>query len=278
MFVCLTLAATLDASTFRYDAALPLHTVYGTAEKRNGAMEQDIRFASSGGRTVHGIVVRGEGNGKHPAVLFVHWLGDEATTNHTEFQDDAARLAQRGVTSLLIDAMWSEKDWFDKERSTQTDYQRSIDQVVDLRRSLDALLAQPNVDASRVAYVGHDFGSMYGAVLSGVDPRPQWYVLMAGTTSFSQWYLLGRKPADVQAYVSKMEPLDPGNFLSHSKARGFLFQFSSRDRYVTPEQELEFFQLAPLPRTMAIYDVDHSLATPAADQDRLAWLAEKLHV
>ena len=278
MFAGLLLAATIDASTFSYDAALPLRAVYATAVQRNGATVQGIRFASSGGRTVHGVVVRGAGSGKHPAVLFVHWLGDEATTNHTEFEDDAARLAQRGVTSLLIDAMWSEKDWFEKGRSPQTDYERSIDQVIDLRRSLDALLAQPNVDASRVAYVGHDFGSMYGAVLSGVDPRPQWYVLMAGTTSFSEWYLLGRKPSDVQSYVAQMQPLNPGNFLSRSNARGFLFQFSSRDRYVTPEHELEFFQFAPLPRTMAIYDIDHSLATPAAEEDRLAWLGEKLRV
>jgi fermentation-respiration switch protein FrsA (DUF1100 family) len=276
MFAVLALAAALDASAFAYNSAAALNLTYGAATQRLGVVMKDVRF-SSAGRTVRGVIAQGRGNGKHPAVLFVHWLGDEATTNHTEFEDDAARLAQRGVTSLLIDAMWSEKDWFDKGRSTQTDYQRSIEQVIDLRRSLDALLAQPNVDAARVAYVGHDFGSMYGAILAGVDPRPQWYVLMAGTTSFSEWYLLGRKPADVQAYVAQMAPLDPGNYLARAKARGFLFQFSAHDRYVTPTHALEFFQSAPLPRAMALYDADHSLATPVAAQDRLAWLIEKLH-
>lgn len=277
MFIAVALAATLDASAFAYDAGVPLGAVYGKAQQRAGVVTKEIQF-SSAGRTVRGVVVEGAGNGKHPAVLFVHWLGDEATTNHTEFENDAFRLAQRGVTSLLIDAMWSEKDWFEKGRSTQSDYQRSIEQVVDLRRSLDVLLAQPNVDTARVAYVGHDFGSMYGAVLAGVDPRPQWYVLMAGTTSFSQWYLLGQKPPNVQAYVAQMEPLNPGPYLARSKARGFLFQFSAHDRYITAAHELEFFQSAPLPRVMAVYNVDHSLATPAATQDRLAWLAEKLRV
>lgn len=275
MFAALALAATLDASAFAYDAATPLHVVYGDATKHDGAVMKSVQF-TSGSRTVRGVVVQGQGSGKHPAVLFVHWLGDEATTNDTEFEDDATRLAQRGVTSLLIDAMWSQKDWFEKGRSTQTDYRRSIEQVVDLRRSLDVLLAQPNIDTARVAYVGHDFGSMYGAVLAGIDSRPQWYVLMAGTTSFSQWYLLGQKPSDVKAYIAQMAPLDPGPYLSQSKARGFLFQFSAHDHYITPSNELEFFQSAPLPRAMALYDVDHSLATPAAEQDRLAWLAEKL--
>ncbi len=278
MFVAWALAATLDASAFAYDERAPLKEVYGTTTQRDGVTMREITFTSSGGRAVHGVVVPGTGNGKHAAVLFVHWLGDEATTNHTEFEDDAAELAKRGVTSLLVDAMWSQKDWFEKGRTTQTDYLRSIAQVVDLRRSLDALLVQPNVDPSRVAYVGHDFGSMYGAVLAGVDPRPQWYVLMAGTTSFSQWYLLGAKPADVQSYVAQMAPLDPGGYLARSTARGFLFQFSAHDRYITSSRELEFFQSAPLPRAMAVYDVGHSLATPAATQDRLAWLAEKLRL
>ncbi|MBV8638178.1 MAG: hypothetical protein JO322_08835 [Candidatus Eremiobacteraeota bacterium] len=278
MLLALTLAAALDASAFAYDSKAPLHAVYGMATPHDGVAMRTIRFASAGGRIVHGMIVEGNGNAMHPVVLFVHWLGDEATTNHTEFQSDAAYLARRGVTSLLIDAMWSQKDWFEKGRSTQTDYERSIEQVVDLRRSLDALLTLPNVDANRIAYVGHDFGSMYGAVLAGIDGRPQWYVLMAGTTSFSEWYLLGQKPPDVQGYIAQMAPLDPGNYLARSKARAFLFQFSSRDRYVTPDRELAFFEAAPLPRTMAIYDVDHSLATPAAAQDRLAWLAEKLHL
>ena len=50
----------------------------------------------------------------------------------------------------------------------------------DLRRALDVLLAQPGVDPKRIAYVGHDFGAMYGAVLAGVDRR------------VSVWALAGR--------------------------------------------------------------------------------------
>jgi hypothetical protein len=119
---------------------------------------------------------------------------------------------------------------------------------------------------------------MYGALLAGIDQRAQSYVLMAGTTTFSEWYLLGEKPADVQAYIAQMTPLDPTKYLAQSKANAFYFQFSAHDRYVTPEHELQFFQAAPLPRTMSVYDVDHSLSTPNASRDRLAWLTEKLRL
>ena len=270
------LAAALDASAFAYDAAAPLHVTYSSSVQVDGVAERGIRFDSAGGRTVSGVVVHGSGSGKHPAVLFVHWLGDEPTTNHTEFAHDAAALAKRGVTSLLIDAMWSEKDWFDK-RTTTDDYQNSINQVIDFRRSIDALLQEPNVDSSRLAYVGHDFGSMYGAVLSGVDPRPQWYVLMAGTPSFSIWYLLGAKPADIPAYVAQMAPLDPGPFLARSSAKAFLMQFGNKDEYIARAEVGEFASYVPkAQRTLKLYDVDHSMVLPAATADRLAWLAQKL--
>ena len=94
--------------------------------------------------------------GAHPGALFVHWLGDKPeTTNLTEFEPDALVLARDGVTSVLIDAMWSAPGWFNKVRTPGSDYDNSIKQVVDLRRALDLLLAQADVDRGRIAYVGH---------------------------------------------------------------------------------------------------------------------------
>lgn len=270
-------AAPLDSSSFSA-SPLPVHFAFGASSSREGVRMRALSFSSPTGHTVTGLLVYGNGRGRHAPILWVHWLGEPATTNHTEFMNDAIALAKRGATSLLLDAPWAKPHWFSQLRTTDTDYTDSVAEIVDLRRALDVLLAQPNVDASKLAYVGHDFGSMYGAVLSGVDPRPQWYVLMAGTTTFSEWFLLGKKPADVAAYVAKMEPLDPLPYLTRGRARGYLFQFSAHDEYVTREKELQFFEAAPLPRAMYLYDVDHSLATPLATHDRLAWLADRLEL
>ena len=89
-------------------------------------------------------------------MLFVHWLGDAATTNHTEFEADAVALAKRGAVCVLLDAMWSttipanEQRLVRKRRSTSTDYANSIQQVIDLRRGIDLLLTNtPTRIASR---------------------------------------------------------------------------------------------------------------------------------
>jgi hypothetical protein len=216
-----------------------------------------------------------------PGVLFVHWLGDAATTNHTEFEADAVALAKRGAVCVLLDAMWSTtiasngNDWFEKGRTTSTDYANSIQQVIDLRRGIDLLLSE-NADPDRIAYVGHDFGSMYGAVLAGVDTRPSFFVLMAGNPSFSNWYLLGKKPADIPAFVKQMEPLDPMPYLARSTAKGFLFQFATHDDYITNADAATFASAAPLPRGVFLYNTDHALKVPDAAADRLAWLETRL--
>lgn len=274
-------AAPLPASAFDYTSAAPLHVTVVSTQTQGPVRSEVVTFASQD-RTIEAeIVTPATALPNRPGVMFAHWLGDAATTNHTEFESDARSLAARGATCVLMDAMWSTnangtKDWFTQNRSTQTDYANSIRQVVDLRRGLDLLLAQPGVDPTRVAYVGHDFGAMYGAVLAGIDTRPAYYVLMAGVGTFSQWYLLGKKPADVAAYTAEMAPFDTAAYLNRSNARGFMFQFASRDEFVTANDAAGFFGAAPLPRAMFVYNAQHDLNVPLAHEDRIDWLGSRL--
>ena len=272
-------AAPLEAPAFAYSAA-PLDVATLSTKSEEGLRTSLVTF-HSGTHVVTAEIIAPAGTPEGPGILFVHWLGDAKTTNHTEFEPDALALAKRGATCVLIDAMWSTvstkgADWFDSVRSTDTDYAASIAQVVDLRRALDLLLAQPHVDATRIAYVGHDFGAMYGAVLAGIDSRPQYFVLMAGNSSFSQWYLLGKHPNDVAAYIQQMSPLEPLPYLHRSTARAFMFQFAEHDRYVSAPSANAFVDAAPLPRAAFLYDAHHDLAIPDALADRLAWLGTRL--
>jgi len=232
----------LPQSAFAYNSTAPL-SIKTIAQHRSGAIViREVSFASDGGRRIHAELVAPAHIGQqHGAVLFVHWLGDPKTTNLTEFSQDALALARQGCVLLLIDAMWSQPHWYERIRLPSTDYEKSIDQVVDLRRSIDLLEQLPGVDPRRLAFVGHDFGAMYGGVLSGVDARPRWYVLIAGNTSFSEWYLLSPKlhpPKDRAAYIAQMARLDPALYQAESRADEFLFQFSRRDDYVPTDHAL----------------------------------------
>ncbi len=214
-----------------------------------------------------------------PGVLWVHWLGEPATTNHTEFLDDARALAVHGVVSLLVDMPWSQPKWFESVRKPETDYADVVAQVVSLRRALDCLSTMPGVDPARIAYVGHDFGAMDGALLLAADERPRYAVLMAPTLSFWEWDLLGAQPADRAAYVAQMSAFDLPRWLPRGHQRATLLQFANNDAYVSQATALAFRNAVPdVDRTFKRYDIDHTLADPQAIADRRAWLIAHLGV
>lgn len=216
---------------------------------------------------------------KHPAVLWVHWLGQTATTNHTEFLADAHALALRGVVSVLVDMPWSRKDWFTDGRTPENDYDDTVAQVVSLRRTLDLIASAPDVDAKRIAYVGHDFGAMDGALLLAVDARPSYAVLMAPTLSFWEWYLLGKQPADRDAYVARMSALDLPGWLAKGKQKATLLQFGQNDEYVAQATGIAVRNAVPdRDRTLKAYKLDHALNDATVRDDRRAWLIAHLGV
>jgi len=270
-------SAPLTREAFSYDAAKPLGVRILHQSHEGTLTIQEITFASPNGGDIHAQLVFPRNRTNRGGALFVHWLGDPKTTNLTEFHRDAISVAQHGSVAMLIDAMWAQPHWFMRIRTTDTDYARSIQQVVDLRRSLDVLLSRPGIVPNRIAYVGHDFGAMYGAVLSGIDDRVRWYVLMAGNNTFAEWYLLGKQPADKAAFVASMQPLEPLQYIASSKAAEFLFQFADKDEFITPEHALEFANAAPYPHGMFVYKTDHSLAVPEAFLDRISWLNARLN-
>src|SRR5262245_58431639 len=212
-----------------------------------------------------------------PAILFLHWYEPpRPTSNRTEFLAEAVELAQSGVVSLLVDTPWTTEGWFPK-RDAARDYEFPGAMTRDVRRALDVLLAQPGIDTTRVALVGHDFGAMWGALAAAEDPRVTHLVYMAGTRSFTDWYLFTPKKegAERDAFIAKMAPLDPIAALARVSPRPVLLQFGTKDQFVKNEAAAAMADAVAGPKTMKTYDFEHEL-TYQARLDRLAWLREQL--
>lgn len=275
-FAATAVAPCVAAPDYDYDSAQPLNLTFGkTRTPSPGVTIREMQFVSTTGHVVKGEIIAGNAKKPRPGVLFLHWLGEPKTTNHTEFEDDAIAVAKRGGTSILIDLLWSDPKWFDGVgKDADADIRQAEAQVIDMRRALDVLERQPNVDAKRLALVGHDFGAMFGALLLGVDHRPKVFAAMAAVPTMSEWYLLGKKAAD--GYEEKVGTLDILGGLRASKADAYLFQFATKDHYVPRPRSALLFDAAPLPKGEFFYDADHDLATPKAGSDRRAWLIAQL--
>ena len=268
------------SSMFAYDRRRPADLVSGGTEMSGSAVITDLTYRTLTGtrRAAYLVTPSPPFSGLRPAILFVHWYEPpNPTSSRKEFLPDAVELAGEGVVSLLVDTMWSDPDWF-TNRDPENDLGHSIEQVKELRRALDILVSRPGVDPARVFYVGHDFGAMYGSLVVGVDPsRFRGFVFMAGTRSFSDWFLMWpkRDDADKAAVIARLAPLDPSTHLGRIGALPVLFQFATRDKFVTKAAAEALVESASGPKEVRWYDAEHALNADAT-RDRLAWLRQRL--
>jgi dienelactone hydrolase len=149
-------------------------------------------------------------------------------------------------------------------------------QVKDLRRALDVLRSRPGLDPARTAYVGHDFGAMYGTLAAAVDRRITHFVFMAGTASFSDWFLYGPPKltgAARDAFVKELAPLDPVRWIGALRMP-LLMQFADNDEHVSAARR-EALRAAAPGADVRVYKAGHELNDEATRQ-RLDWLRSQL--
>ena len=220
---------------------------------------------------------RPEGDEPLAAILYVHWYEPESIDSHrTQFEEEARELARAGAVCLSIETLWSDRDFFLK-RTQADDVRNSVEEVANIRRAMDWLWMQPNIDPKRFAYVGHDFGGMYGVLAGSLDRRPTHYVIMAATPRFPDWYLylpkLEGEPREV--FIRQMAAIDPIAHVLHLSPAQVFFQFASDDFHVPKERAEEFFAAAREPKELRWYTAGHGL-NEHATRDRQAWLRKNL--
>jgi hypothetical protein len=156
-----------DSAHFTYDTGVSLNVKEVLVKVRDGVTIQDITYTGSNGDTVPAYLVIPKGTGKFAGVIWGHWLmPGAANSNREEFLEEAIALAPSGVISLLIDAPQSRPNFKPTPNPILV-----AQQVVDLRRGLDLLLSRPDIDAGRIAYVGHSWDAGTGAILDAMDKR-----------------------------------------------------------------------------------------------------------
>jgi predicted esterase len=222
---------------------------------------------------------RPEGEGSYAAILYVHWYEPESIDSHrTQFDEEAKEMVRGGAVCLSVETLWSDRDFFLK-RTQEDDVQNSVEEAVNLRRAMDLLLSQPHVDPKRFAYVGHDFGGMYGVLAGSLDQRPTHYVLMASTPRFPDWYLYGpRLEGEArEAFIRQMAEIDPIVHVPKLSPANVFFQFATDDFHVPKQRAEEFFSAAKAPKEMKWYEAGHGLSEDAT-KDRKAWLKQKLRL
>ena len=271
-------AATLD-ELLAYDASQPLNLRVIGREHRLGAWIEDVTYDSvAGAPPVAAYIVRpARAQPPYAGVVFGHWFEpSSSTSNRTQFVDEAVRLAQLGVVSVLPATLWSDPYWFD-QRSWRNDFQGTLNQAKDFRRAIDIVLAQSGVDNTRIAFVGHDFSAMHGALISAVETRVKGFALIAGTSRWADWYLYGAADgvptgSELTDYLAQLAQIDPITAVALTHAK-LLVQMGEDDFYTPRPNFAAFHAVTPAQTSrLTTYEAQHPMDAPVIRLDRDLWL------
>jgi dienelactone hydrolase len=133
-----------------------------------------------------------------------------------------------------------------------------VQQVKDVRRSLDYLETRPDIDEDRIAYYGMSWGGNMGAIITAVDDRFTASVLVAGG-------LLGRARPEASdlTYVTRVRT--PTLILN-----------GKYDVYFPPETSaqpmLDLFATPDADKRLILYETDHIPPRAEYIRETLSWL------
>jgi dienelactone hydrolase len=193
--------AAADSGTFAYDLPAPRASLEPAAAVWSGRHHHvsRLRFDSAGQNGQHGNAVEAEyytslGDGPRPVVIVLPLWGT------SDYPPSAVTktLLKRGGDELHVVRVLGEEYIFDwaglAASATEAQFRGRVSDmaarmrttVVDLRRLIDWLEVQPEVDPERIGIVGFSMSAVVAAQLLGADDRLRSAVLMMGGAHLEQ--------------------------------------------------------------------------------------------
>jgi len=270
------------ASLFEYDKESPVAITENSVQQEDGFTLYDIHYPSPKGGDVPAYLLIPDGAGPFAAILLMHG----SSGSRASLLSFAKDLAPTGAVVLTVSgpaARTPNRDWI---HFTAQDRDEQIQLIIDLRRAVDLLTQHPNVDASRIGYVGYSYGAAMGGLLAGVEPRVKAYGLMVGDGGLVNHFTDDGKPVGGfetvpavmrEEWLNAMEPIEPIHFIGHASASWLYFQNAHYDSSVSEADALAYQDAGSLPKRVQWYDSGHGLPA-VAYVDMVNWLAERIGI
>src|SRR3712207_2201177 len=228
---------TAAADPYAYDTARALDVRdLGRVNKDHPIEVRDVSFFG-GQERGPAFLLTPPGKGPYPAVVYLHGSGGD----RFEMLQAAGWLAARRAVALTVESAYSPNRAVElgpgvaglrKERN------RTVQEIVELRRAVDLLQSLPQVDDDRIGFVGYSAGARSGAILAGVEPRIKAFVFMSGgEDSVDEFMKLvpARRRNEVRPLL---EDTDGLKYIARAAPSKLFFQVGKRDS-VVPRDALE---------------------------------------
>jgi len=275
-------------SLFAYDQRAALDVRDSLAFAERGVDVHRVSFVSPKGGRATALLhvphdsVRGA-KGKLPGIVMLHGAPGDARG----MGGVAVPVARQGAVVLVVDAPFARRDKNNPLSFTPSDSVDQVQLLVDLQRAVDVLVARPDVDASRLGYVGVSYGAAIGAAFAGIERRIDAYALMVGDAGIAAHFTQAdgtrapRLPHLSEAqwcrWFAAMEPLSSARFIARAAPARVLFLWGKQDRAVPPYLAEQLYRAAGEPKEARWYDSGHALPR-VAYLDMIDWMAKQIGI
>ena len=119
----------------------------------------------------------------------------------------------------------------------------TVNRIIDLRRGVDYLATRPDLDHSRIAFLGWSSGAQLGMILAAIETRYRAVVIMSAGL-----------PITYMPFIAHVNPI---NFASHIRAPKLIVQGRYDEQTPLRTAAEPLFKLLPEPKRLVIYDGGH---------------------
>jgi cephalosporin-C deacetylase-like acetyl esterase len=251
----------LRRAFFAYDSDLPLNATVKKLDDSDIRTRYRLDYDSAHDQRVAAILaVPKKAVGAMPAVLLMHGSGGDKDVNYIHGISEA--LVRRGFITLSIDAQYrgdrvKPGRVNDIKPDSFTWRDAWVQTVIDLRRAVDYLETRPDVDKSRIGYLGVSMGGILGGILGGVEARIACFALVVPGGGFVELAKNLEKFPNLQAHWPvKMNPevlkrveeisnvADPIYFVGRILPRPLVIVVARHDELIPPEASTAFINAA----------------------------------
>lgn len=264
---------------YGYDRAVPLEDSVQVISNNTGASVSRFFFTSVNEQRVTGLLsIPDSAKRPAPIVILIHGLGDSKEADYIRF--GTRYFLDNGYAVLRIDL------YGHGERKTRIfdfdltgDYRywtRNIitQSVFDLRRAVDFIEAQNDLDAQRIGYFGVSLGGIIGTLFCGVEERIKVPVIVLAGGQLNLLYEKQGFSSEAKDFVSMVEPL---NFVDRIAPRPLLMLNAKNDEVVPPLMSKLLFRKARKPKEIIWYDAKHrDVPVDSVYADGVKWFKKYL--
>ena len=273
-------APALALTAFAYDRAAGYDLVLQPIGTPPGVQIYQLSFLSPRGTgRATGRLFVPEGAGPFAGLLLQHGLPGNAQ----QMTGEGVLLARQGAVVVALDAPFARRGG-SPLRFTEADSAEQVQLMTDLQRAVDLLVARPDVDASRIGFVGYSYGGAMGALFVGIERRLKTGILVVadgGLVSHFAGPEDGGSPlaelacAERRRWLESMIPIEPIKYVGFASPTPLLLQSGRQDDLVPPRDAERLHAAVRDPKTILWYNAGHGLNAEAA-RDRLVWLQQRL--